>query len=357
MKRTIQGAAIATAIVLRQRLRHDAGHTSQHVAAYRKGFAMDGLDTDGLVVIVGGSGFIGRYLVQDLARTGVRMRIVARNIPAAQFLKPLGGLGQIDIVYGDVRDPASLRSAMRGATAAVNLAGILTATPQIFDAVHARGAELAARAAAEAGAGRFVHVSAIGADRESPAAYARSKAAGEAAVRAAFPAATIVRPSVVFGREDAFLNRFAGLAQSMLPVMPVIAGATKFQPVYVGDVARAIATALGDPRAFGGRIFELGGPRTYSFRELLAWIMDEVRARKPLFDVPDSLAAMMAQLSGWLPGVPITRDQWAMLQTDTIAHGDGLSAFGIAATPMEAIAPAYLERFRTAGRFHREAAI
>lgn len=316
---------------------------------------MGRLDADGLVAIVGGSGFIGRYLVQDLARTGVRMRIVVRNVPVAQLLKPLGTLGQIDIIAGDVRDASSLAEAMRGATAAVNLVGILDGTPSLFDAVHARGAGNVAQAAATAGARAFVQVSAIGADAKSAASYARSKAAGEAAVHRAFPAATVVRPSIVFGREDAFLNRFAGMAKSMLPVMPVVAGKTRFQPVYVGDVAQAISMALAAPERFGGQTYELGGPRIYSFRELLAWILREVRADKPLVDVPDEVAALMARMSSVVPGMPMTRDQWLMLQSDNVAHGDGLAAFGIAGTPMEAIAPAYLERFRTAGRFHREA--
>jgi NADH dehydrogenase len=318
---------------------------------------MDGLNAEGLVVIVGGSGFIGRYLVQELARTGVRMRIVARNVPVAQFVKPLGGLGQIDIVARDVRDPVSLAVAMRGATAAVNLVGILDGTPAQFDAVHARGAGNVAHAARAAGADCFVQMSAIGADAASPAAYARSKAAGEVAVRAAFPSATVLRPSIVFGREDAFLNRFAGMARSMPFVMPVVAGRTRFQPVYVGDIAQAVAAALTDPATFGGHTYELGGPRVYSFRELLAWIVREVRADKPLVDVPDAVAALMARMSGALPGMPMTQDQWLMLQSDNVAHGDGLAAFGIVATPMEAIAPAYLERFRSAGRFHREATV
>jgi NADH dehydrogenase len=246
---------------------------------------------------------------------------------------------------------------MRGATAAVNLVGILDGSAAMFDAVHARGAGHVAQAAAKAGADRFVQVSAIGADAQSPAAYARSKAAGEAAVRAAFPTATVVRPSIVFGREDAFLNRFAGMARSMPFMMPVVAGKTKFQPVYVGDVAAAITAALGDPATFGGQTYELGGPRVYSFRDLLAWILREVRVDKPLVEVPDAVAATMARMSGVLPGMPMTQDQWRMLQSDNVATGDGLAAFGITATPMEAIAPAYLERFRSAGRFHREAAV
>jgi uncharacterized protein YbjT (DUF2867 family) len=190
---------------------------------------------------------------------------------------------------------------------------------------------------------------------DSPAQYARSKGDGEAAVRNLLPVATIVRPSIVFGPEDAFLNRFAGLARSLL-VMPVIAGDTKFQPVYVRDVARAIVAALADPARFGGKTYDLGGPRVYTFRALLAWILQEIRVDKPLVDIPPFAAKAMAQLGKLLPGMPMTYDQWLMLQSDNVAVGPGLAEFGIEPTPMEAIAPGYLERFRTAGRFHRDRA-
>ena len=221
--------------------------------------------------------------------------------------------------------------------------------------MQAAGARTVAEAARDAGVGAFVQVSAIGADARSPAAYARTKAAGEAAVREALPHATILRPSIVFGREDQFINRFAGLT-AQLPVVPVVAGGTRFQPVYVLDVAQAIAAALADPAAYGGRTYALGGPTVYAFRDILAWIRDQVRPAKSLVEVPDAAAALMASLGSYLPFAPMTRDQWLMLQRDTVVEpGDlTLADLGIQATPLESIAPAYLERYKTGGRFHRD---
>ncbi|MGL4541896.1 MAG: complex I NDUFA9 subunit family protein [Polymorphobacter sp.] len=318
-------------------------------------FDTHNLNAAGLAVVVGGSGFIGRYLVQELARSGIRIRVAVRNAVAANFLQPLGALGQVEIVEADVTNAASLARAFRDATTGVNLVGILAEGGQKFDAVQNRGAAAVALAAAAAGVASFVQVSAIGADVTSPSRYGRSKGEGEAAVRAALPGATIIRPSIVFGAEDLFLNRFAALAQS-LPVVPVVAGDTRFQPVYVLDVARAIVAALADPRRHGGHTYDLGGPRTYTFRALIAWIMREVRADKPMVDVPPFAAKLMAQLGSILPGMPMTHDQWLMLQSDNIAVLPGLAELGIEPTPMEAIAPLYLERFRTAGRFHRDRA-
>ena len=311
---------------------------------------------DGLVVVVGGGGFVGRYLVQVLAKTGVRIRVVARNPERASFLKPLGGLGDIQVVRGDVRDAAGMARAFDGATAGVNLAGILAESgKQRFGAVQAEGARTVAEAARSAGVAAFVQVSAIGADASSGAAYARTKAAGEAAVLKALPHATIVRPGIVFGREDQFINRFAGLTVQ-LPVVPVIAGNTRFQPVYVLDVAHAIAAALADPAAHGGRTYSLGGPRVYSFREILTWIRDQVRPGKKLLEVPDAAAALMAKLGRFVPGAPMTEDQWLMLQRDTVVEPSdlGLADLGVEATPLESIAPSYLERYKTGGRFHRD---
>jgi len=310
---------------------------------------------DGLVVIVGGSGFLGRYVVQQLAQSGMRMRVVVRRPEAAAYLKPLGALGQIQIVDGDVRDTARLAQVFQHATAGVNLVGILAeAGKQTFAAVQAAGAGNVARAAAEAGVGAFVQVSAIGASMKSAARYAKSKAAGEAAVLTALPHATILRPSLVFGPEDQFINRFAALAKA-LPAVPVVAGNTKFQPVYVLDVAKAIVAALSDPARFGGQTFELGGPRVYAFRDIIAWIMREIRVTKPMIEVPPFAAKLMARVGDIVPGAPMTTDQWTMLQSDNIAASDGLAALGIAATPLEVIAPQYLERYRTGGRFHRDA--
>ena len=306
---------------------------------------------DRLITIIGGSGFVGRYVVQELAKTGARLRVAVRDPQTALFLKPLGGLGQIQLVAADIRSPAAMAAACAGADAVVNLVGILAeGGGQRFAAVQADGATNAARAATAAGATAFVQVSAIGADASSPVAYARTKGEGDAAVRAAFPAATILRPSIIFGPEDGFINRFAALARMMPFVVPVIAPGTRFQPVYVLDVARAIVAALGTS---GGQLLELGGPKVVTMRELNAWILSEILINKPLIDVPDAVAGMMASF-GFLPGAPLTKDQWRMLQSDNVVTGaDGLAALGIAATPLEAVAPAYLVRYRNHGRFNR----
>lgn len=315
---------------------------------------MDGNLVDRLVVVVGGSGFVGRYLVQELARARARVRVVVRAPERAYFLKPLGALGQIEIVAGDVTRPASIAAAFAHADAGVNLVGILDERAgQKFAATQGTGAATVARAAASAGVTSFVQVSAIGADAASGAEYARTKAAGEAAVTAALPHATILRPSLVFGPEDAFINRFAALAKAA-PVVPVVAGDTRFQPVFVVDLARAIVMALADPATFGGGTFELGGPQVYAFRDIITWIMREIRVDKPLIEVPPFAAKLMGRAGDFVPFVPMTSGQYVMLQSDNVAAPPGLAAFGIQPTPLEAVAPAYLERYRTAGRFHRD---
>lgn len=317
--------------------------------------AIDGSLTDRLVVVAGGSGFVGRYLVQELVRTGARVRVVVRTPENANFLKPLGGLGQIEIVAGDVTSAASLAAAFAHADAGVNLVGILDERAgQKFATVQAGGAGLMARAAAAAHVTAFVHVSAIGADAGSTAEYAATKAAGEAAVTAALPFATIVRPSIVFGPEDAFINRFAAMAKGPLPVVPVVAGNTRFQPVFVVDVAKAIVAALARPGEYGGKTFELGGPRVYAFRDIIAWILREIRSTKSMVEVPDLAARLMGRTGDFVPLVPMTSGQFTMLQSDNVAKGAGFDAFGIVPVPLEAVAPAYLERYRTAGRFHRD---
>ncbi len=309
---------------------------------------------DRVVVVVGGSGFIGRYLVQELARAGARVRVVVRSVERAGSLKTLGGLGQIEIVAGDVARPATIAPAFAHADAGVNLVGILDErSGQTFAAVQSSGAATVAKAAAAAGVGAFVHVSAIGANAASGAEYAKTKAAGEAAAFAALPRATVLRPSLVFGPEDQFINRFASLAKAS-PVVPVVAGDTRFQPVYVVDLARAIVAALADPAKFGGGTFELGGPRVYAFRDIIAWICREIRVDKPLIEVTPFVAKLMARAGDVLPFMPMTSGQYIMLQSDNVAAPPGLAAFGIEATPLEAIAPAYLERYRTSGRFHRD---
>lgn len=304
---------------------------------------------DRLAVIFGGGGFLGRYVAQNLLARGVRVRIAQRNPSAALFIKPQGGLGQVQFVAADIAKPASVARAVQGADAVINLVGVLKGA---FHLVHAVGAGNIAQAAADAGARAMVQVSAIGADVNSPSAYGRSKGEGEAAVRAAFPNATILRPSIVFGREDQFINRFAGLI-AMMPVVPIIGGNTKFQPVYVGDVAKAVADAALDPDLYGGDIFALGGPQVLSMRDINQWIAKETGRTPTFVDMPDFAASAMARLTGWAPGAPITMDQWKMLQSDNVVAPDekGLEAFGITPTPLAAIAPAYLVPFRKHGRF------
>ncbi|PXW74548.1 NADH dehydrogenase [Blastomonas natatoria] len=304
---------------------------------------------DKLITIFGGGGFLGRHITQHLTAAGARVRIAQRNIRIAQDVKPLGNLGQTQLIAADIRKPETVARAVHGADAVVNLVGILKGD---FDAFHHQGAANVAQAAAAAGVQALVHVSAIGADTNSKSAYGRSKAEGEAAVQAAFPQTTILRPSIVFGREDQFVNRFAGLIAS-LPIVPIIGGKARFQPVYVDDVAEAVAQSLADPARFGGRTFELGGPETISMAELNSRIAREIGEDPSFVDMPDSLSSLMAGLTGWLPGAPITRDQWAMLQTDNVvAEGAaGLDAFGITPTPMAAVIGDYLVRFRKHGRF------
>ncbi len=305
--------------------------------------------TDRLVTVVGASGFVGRYVVQELCRLGLRVRAVSRHTQAALFLKPLGGLGQVQIAGADISRPESLAAAVAGSYAVINLVGILKGR---FESVHADGAEALAQAARDAGAKAFVQVSAIGADPASRSRYGRSKAEGEARVTGVFPGATIIRPSVIFGPEDDFINRFARMVK-LAPVVPVVKPDARFQPAWVGDVGQAIAMAAADPGKYGGKTFELGGPRTYGFRELLGWIADTVRCRRVFLSVPDSLGEVIAAFD-FMPCAPITRDQWIMLQTDNVvAKGaKGFEAFGIKPTPLESKAPDWLVQYRKHGRFN-----
>lgn len=303
----------------------------------------------GLYTVFGGSGFLGRYVVQRLTAQGHRVRVAVREPYLAAFLKPLGHIGQIQLVQANVRDPQSVARAVEGSTGVINLVGILAQSgAQKFDAVHVDGAANIARAARDAGVRSLVHVSAIGADAQAKANYARTKGLGESAVREAFPNATILRPSVLFGPEDNFLNRFAGLIR-MLPVVPVISGSSKFQPVYVGDVAEAAVLATCDPERFGGQTFELAGPRVMTMREIMAYVRDEMLCKKEMIAVPDALAKLLAAL----PGAPITSDQLLMLRKDNVpaAGSHGLESFGVAPTPIESVAPSYLVRYRPKGRF------
>jgi NADH dehydrogenase len=304
---------------------------------------------DRVVTLFGGGGFVGRYVAQQLYKTGARVRIAQFDARKAFFLKPLGNLGQTQFAAVDIRNPAQVAEAIKGSDAVVNLVGVLKGD---FDGLHVRGARNVAEAAAAAGVGSLVHVSAIGADRDSPSHYGRSKGEGEQAVRSAFPGATIVRPSIVFGREDNFINRFAGMTR-MLPFLPVIRGGVKFQPVFASDLGKAIMHAALEPRAHGGNIYEIGGPQVLTMRELMEWIGKATGYSRPLIDVPDPVARGMARAFGWAPGAPITWDQWLMLQRDNVpAPGaPGLRAFGISGTPLAAVSEGWLTSYRRNGRF------
>lgn len=306
-----------------------------------------------LVTVFGGSGFIGRHVVRLLAQSGARIRVAVRHPNEALFLKPMGDVGQIQLLQTNIRVPASVDRAVDGAGAVVNLVGILNPTwKQKFDAVHHIGAQAVAEASANAGVKRLVHVSAIGADADSPSAYARSKAAGEDSVRAAFQGATILRPSVAFGPEDSFFNRFAAMAQ-ISPILPLIGGGkTRFQPVYVADVAAAAVKAALEP-GFEGHTFELGGPEVLSFREILELICAETGRRRMLVPYPAALAKINAWFLQMLPNPLLTVDQVRLLGIDNVVSEDmpGFDAFGIVPTPIEAVVAGYLDRFRVAGRF------
>ncbi|CAN5391965.1 complex I NDUFA9 subunit family protein [soil metagenome] len=302
-----------------------------------------------LVTLIGGGGFLGRYVAQDLLAAGARVRVAQRDPRAAYFLKPLGGLGQTQFVAADLRKPESIARAVAGADAVVNLVGILKGD---FTAIQADGARIVAEAAARAGVGALVHVSAIGADAGSASGYGRSKAAGEAAVRAAFPGATIMRPSIMFGREDGFINRFAGMIAGPMPVVPVLRAGAKFQPVFVGDVAVAIVAALAHPETAAGKTFELGGPDIITMGALIRWIAVTIGRHPTIVELPDLVGGMIA-LGGFLPGAPITRDQWRMLQVDNVvsAGAGTLADLGVAPTPLDSVAPGWLVQYRRHGRF------
>jgi NADH dehydrogenase len=309
----------------------------------------------GLVTVFGGSGFLGRYAVRALAKDGWRIRVAMRRPHLAPELRVMGDVGQIELVQANVRHPESIAAALDGAEAAVNLVGLLYESGrQKFSALHIQAAKAIAEAATAAGATRLVQVSAIGANATSAAIYARTKAEGEAAVRAAFPAATILRPSVVFGEEDDFFNRFAGMA-AIAPALPLIGGGkTRFQPVYAGDVGAAIAAALTRPDA-PGQTYELGGPAVYSFRELMTLVLKETRHRRLLVNVPFPAAELLGavgQLLAHTPyAPPITRDQVELMKTDNVATGDGLAALGVTPTVLEAVLPTYLWKYRRGGQF------
>lgn len=317
-------------------------------------------NSETLVTVFGGSGFIGRHVVRALAKRGYRIRVGVRRPELAGHLQPLGKVGQIHAVQANLRYPASVAAAMRDARVVINLVGILAeGGAQKFDAVQAKGAATVSQAAAAAGA-RVVHVSAIGADAESASRYGRSKAAGEAAVLEASPSAVIFRPSVVFGPEDDFTNRFASMAR-LMPVLPLIGGGTtRLQPVYAGDVASAVADAV-DGKAQAGATYELGGPEVLTLREIFNIILETTDRQRTLLPLPFGLASLNALLLQFAPSpLTLTRDQVTLLRNDNVVSeaaksaGLTLEGLGIAADSLQAIAPQYLWRFRPMGQFQRK---
>src|SRR5438128_8357908 len=317
---------------------------------------------DTLVTVFGGSGFLGRHVVRALCKREFRIRVAVRRPDLVGHLQPAGKVGQIHSVQANLRYPASVEAAMRDSHVAINLVGILTESgAQTFDAVQGKGAETVAKAASAAGA-RMVHVSAIGADENSPSRYGRSKAAGEKAVLEAVPSATIFRPSVVFGPEDQFLNRFAALAR-MSPMLPLIGGGlTRLQPVYVGDVATAVADAV-DGKTTGGSTYELGGPEVLTMREIMEIILRVIERKRMLVSLPFGLAKLQALALQFAPGaLKLTPDQVELLRSDNVVSdaatraGLTLQGLGIAPDSLEAIAPQYLWRFRATGQFQKKSA-
>jgi uncharacterized protein YbjT (DUF2867 family) len=310
------------------------------------------------IAVMGGSGFIGRYVVKRLAERGEVLTVGGRHAADARFLQLRGEVGQVGLVNIAVDDETMLPAFLAGKDALINCVGILYERgAQKFDVVHHSAPARLARLAREAGVERLVHLSAIGADPRSSSAYARSKAAGEQAVRDAFPTATILRPSIVFGPEDDFFNRFAALAM-VSPFVPLIGGGeTRFQPVYVGDVASAVIGVLDDP-ATAGRTYELGGPKIYTFRALMEAMLGEIKRHRRFIDLPFGLASLQARLLSLLPKPPLTPDQVEMLRRDNVVATGALDlrTLGIEPTTVEAILPSYLDRFRKGGWYDRRRA-
>jgi uncharacterized protein YbjT (DUF2867 family) len=306
--------------------------------------------TRSVATVFGGSGFIGRYIVKRLAHKGFVVRVAVRDPEAALFLKPMGAVGQVVPLYAAIPNEPTIRRAVEGADLVVNAVGILAEHRSgDFERIHSEGVGIVGRVAAQAGVARLVHISAIGAAPNATSRYAATKGTGEALLRQAFPEPTILRPSLVFGAEDALFNRFAAMAR-LLPFMPVICGDTRFQPVYVGDVADAVMAALARPDA-AGATYELGGPRVWSMREILAYVLKETGRHRRLVNIPTGVARMQAGLMELVPGKPLTRDQLLMLESDNVAGGQlpGLKELGIVPTPVELVVPSYLRRFQPGG--------
>ncbi len=303
-----------------------------------------------VATVFGGSGFLGRYVVKRLAARGHVVRIAVRRTALANEMRTMGEVGQIVPLFCSLTDEASVATAVQGADVVVNLVGILAESRRgDFTRIHAEGPARIARLSKAAGVGAMVHVSAIGASQDSPSGYGTSKHAGEQAVLQAFPEAVVLRPSIVFGPEDAFFNRFAAMSR-LVPVMPVFCGGTRFQPVYAGDVADAVIAVLDNP-ALAGKIIELGGPRVWSFRELLVWMLAELRRKRIMVEVPMALAKLQASVLEHVPGKPLTRDQLTMLTRDNVvADGAlGFDSLGILPTPLEMVVPSYIARYRAGG--------
>ena len=313
-------------------------------------------DTPKLVTIFGGSGFVGRYIVRALVNRGYRVRVAVRRPDLAGFLQPIGNVGQIQLVQANLRYRKSVDAAVKGSDVVINLVGILAESGrQKFEAVQVFGARAVAEAA-RAEKAKLIHMSAIGADGESASAYGVTKAKGEAAVREVLKDAIIMRPSIVFGQEDEFFNRFGAMAR-FSPALPLIGGGTtQFQPVYVGDVAEAFALAV-DGKLGSGKTYELGGPQTPTFRECLELLLKEIGRKRMLVSLPWAIAGMMGKALGWLPGAPITSDQVEMLKTDNVVSQEAikqkrtLEGIGIKPTPLAAILPTYLVQYRPHGQF------
>ena len=307
------------------------------------------------VAILGGSGFIGRYIVKRLAERGDVLAVGARHAASAKFLKLKGDVGQVGLLNITIEDEALLPAFLAGNDTVINCVGILReSASRTFDRLHHTAPARLARLAREAGAQRLIHISAIGADPRATSAYARSKAAGEQAVRDAFPTATILRPSIVFGPEDQFFNRFAALAM-VSPALPLVGGGlTRFQPVYVGDVASAAVRSIDDP-AGAGRTYELGGPKVYTFRQLIELLLEEIRRKRLLIDIPFGIASLQARLMAILPNPPLTPDQVELLKRDNVVSSGALTLATLGSTPtaLEAILPTYLDRFRRGGWYER----
>ena len=310
----------------------------------------EGMDLFGKVItVLGGSGFLGQHVAQELMARGARLRIASRNPGRAFKIKPLAALGQIQFTRCDVTRPASLAAAMLGADAVVNLVGAFSGD---LDALQGRGTRHIAEAARAAGVSALVHVSAIGADAESQVRYARSKGEGERAVLDAFPGATILRPSILFGPDDNFVMMFGRLI-AMLPVLPVFGPSAKLQPVFVDDVAQAIATLVVDGPRRADAIYELAGPEVITMLEFNRRIAAAQERKRVFVELPDAVSGAVATLTGWAPGAPITSDQWALLKQGNVASGalPGLTQLGITPRPLGLFLDRWMIRFRKHGRF------